>query len=100
MAKTEKHKCCKRVYSGTRIDFGGHHCTKNATIERDGSWYCGIHDPVKVKERQEKADAEYRRKRAINNEKYRRLNAERHYCSKLTTEYLETHEAEMPDAKD
>jgi len=37
-------------------------CGKRAKAERDGKWYCGIHDPVRVQERrkaeQEKQDEE------------------------------------------
>lgn len=96
MPKTEKHQCSGKVWH----DLHYYPCSINATVERDGKWYCGIHDPVKVKEREEKTDAEYRYRREIADEKYRRVNAERHYCSKMTTDYLESHQAEMPDAKD
>jgi hypothetical protein len=43
--------------------FHGYQCSKNATVERDGKKYCGIHDPVKVKARRAKnagiAEAKY-----------------------------------------
>jgi uncharacterized Zn finger protein (UPF0148 family) len=43
-------------------DFTGFHkfpCSRKPTVQRDGKWYCPSHDPVKVKERQEKAHAKY-----------------------------------------
>ena len=30
MTNTDKQQCTKRVYSGERIDFNGHRCTRNA----------------------------------------------------------------------
>lgn len=35
-------------------------CLNTATIERDGKWYCGTHDPEKIKARRDKRDAERR----------------------------------------
>jgi hypothetical protein len=35
------------------------HCMKSATVERDGKWYCGIHDPLKVQERNDKKHQAY-----------------------------------------
>ena len=67
-------KCAERVYpSGS---WCGHDCTKTVKVERDGKWYCGIHDPVKVAEkraeraaaaraRMDEADRAYRRQKAI-----------------------------------
>ena len=47
--------CCARVH--TSYGFSG--CCKRASVERDGKRYCGTHDPVKVKERQEKRTKAY-----------------------------------------
>jgi len=44
-----KKTCCKRVFHGR--SFTGHPCGKPAKIEHDGKTYCGIHDPVRLKER-------------------------------------------------
>jgi len=35
------------------MGFGRRGCWKNATIERDGKWYCRQHDPEEVKRRRE-----------------------------------------------
>lgn len=32
-------------------------CGKRAAIERDGAWYCRVHDPVTRRQRREKQDA-------------------------------------------
>lgn len=49
--------CCARVSSGR--GFFSSSCTKKASVERDGQSYCGTHDPVKVKERQEKRNKKW-----------------------------------------
>jgi uncharacterized Zn finger protein (UPF0148 family) len=49
-----KHTCCTRVG-----DWLGHACGKNAKYERDGKWYCGMHDPVAIKTKREAKNAEY-----------------------------------------
>lgn len=63
---SEKHTCCGSVYS---LGFG-FPCGKTAKFERDGKHYCGIHDPVACKA---KDDA----KRAKRNAKWNaKWNAE------------------------
>jgi hypothetical protein len=53
---TEKHKCCGSVWpAGAYRSYPCHH---NAKVERDGKWYCGTHDPVAIKEKQDKKKAE------------------------------------------
>lgn len=52
---SEKHKCCKEVWSGYR----GHPCTKPAKVEREGQWYCLIHDPKAVVIRRAKQYAKW-----------------------------------------
>ena len=37
-------------------------CSTRAKVERDGKWYCGIHDPVRVAAKRAERDAEYARK--------------------------------------
>ena len=92
MLKAEKHQC-EGIKRGT---WHRHRCITNGSIERDGKWYCGIHDPVKIAEKRkrgkEKWDEEWTKARAVR----RRLEAQDHYCEKLTTEYLEIHQAEKP----
>lgn len=31
-------------------------CSNVAKVERDGRWYCGVHDPVAIKRRRDEAD--------------------------------------------
>jgi hypothetical protein len=39
-----KPKCCASVWPSGGLR--GHPCGRTAKVERDGKWYCGIHDPV------------------------------------------------------
>lgn len=53
-----KQKCCGVVlYRGWP-----HSCAKTPKVERDGKWYCGIHDPVAKKEKDIKRNAKWERK--------------------------------------
>ena len=55
----DKHKCAERVFSGERWDIRGHMCQLNGVVERDGKWFCRIHDPEKVKAKQEARSAKW-----------------------------------------
>lgn len=50
-----KHQCSTRVYGR----FRGSNCSKAAKIERNGKWYCGVHDPEKVAARAAKRTEEF-----------------------------------------
>ena len=55
--------CCSEMFSmGTwsRPEM----CTKPAKVERDGKFYCGIHDPERVDARNDKARAKQAAKKA------------------------------------
>lgn len=66
----EKHDCAKRVYSGARHDFSGHMCTRKATVERNGKWWCKQHDPeaesARMAAREAKWKAEDEAKEAVH----------------------------------
>ena len=51
----EPHICSKRVFSGERWDMGGHPCSRKATVERDGKWWCTQHDPAREEARKQAA---------------------------------------------
>lgn len=46
------NQCCRRVFSSG--SFRGHLCTKPATVERDGKFYCRTHDPEEEAKRHAK----------------------------------------------
>lgn len=48
---TETHYCSGEVYEARSMSF--YSCSRKAKFERNGKWYCGTHDPVTKKEKQE-----------------------------------------------
>lgn len=68
---------------------GGHfRCPNNAKYEQDGKWYCGTHDPVRVKQRQDKRDAASREKQACKDAIWERRGLEREFCENMTDDEL------------
>jgi len=56
--------CSVRVAPNTQWGaFQQHQCNNKAVVERDGKWYCKIHDPEYIKQK----DAERQAKRDKNN---------------------------------
>lgn len=81
-------RCSEMIYGrGYR-----HQCSKSGKIERDGKWYCGTHDPVRVKENREerdrKWDERFRAQRA-DREQRERDEAEQKRRDDLFPELLE-----------
>lgn len=54
---TEKRQCAQGVMRG----FYRHLCKKNATVERNGHWWCSQHDPDKVNARAEASHNKWKR---------------------------------------
>ncbi len=52
-------RCSKRIFDGSRVDFGGHMCRKKATIERDGKPWCKLHDPERVAAKRAEREARW-----------------------------------------
>lgn len=71
----DKPTCSKSVW------YAGYHtfpCTNPGKVQRDGKWYCGIHDPVRLEARRaervakEKAEFRARQERAARQDAERR----------------------------
>jgi uncharacterized Zn finger protein (UPF0148 family) len=56
----EKQKCCGERWSHFRWVNCGH----SGKIERDGKFYCGVHDPVRRKEKEDARSAKFETERA------------------------------------
>ena len=54
---SEKHVCGAPTYPRGESRYIA--CGRTAKFERDGKWYCGIHDPVKRKEREDRRQAKW-----------------------------------------
>lgn len=55
---SEKHKCSNQVYHA-KGSFRGHPCSNPGKVEREGDWYCGTHDPVRVEEKRQKRERQW-----------------------------------------
>jgi len=56
---SDKKQCCVKVNdTGTWSDT--HRCTRSATVERDGKWYCKIHDPEYRREKFAKSHEKFK----------------------------------------
>ena len=42
---TDIPQCQEHVYDGSRSDMFGHQCTHKGVVERNGAWWCKMHDP-------------------------------------------------------
>lgn len=59
-------KCCATVYPKERYgSFHGYSCTRKASVERDGKFYCKTHDPEERKKREEKSLEQYKEKQKV-----------------------------------
>ncbi len=63
---SDKKRCSVKVYPNEKWgSFYPHQCEKTAVVERNGKWYCKIHDPEYIKVK----DAERSRKYEIEHNK-------------------------------
>lgn len=60
MTEKQKHKCEARIVPRDRYGvWNPRNCEKNGIVERNGHWYCKIHDPVEVERRESEAIKKY-----------------------------------------
>ena len=66
---TIKHKCAGKIWGAYR-DVSGrvYACSRNATVKRDGQWYCWQHDP-------ERQEADKKKRRAAEDAKWDKRSA-------------------------
>ncbi len=84
---TDKPKCCKRIF-GNGASYRGSPCGKPGKFECEGSWYCGVHDPVRLQAIHEKTYAKYKAKSQARDAAWNRRDAERQACEGVATELL------------
>lgn len=66
-----EQECVERVHPKGRYgSFHTYRCRNKATVQREGKWYCGTHDPERIKARQEKRDQERRQEMERNDQAY------------------------------
>jgi len=78
-----ENRCAGYISQGR---MGIAHCTHKPKVERNGKWYCGVHDPEKpLTKSQIKSNERYESKRLW----YARRDLESRACANLTNEQLE-----------
>ena len=82
---SETKVCCETVWQ----DHSRYPCGKRAKVERDGHWYCGIHDPVRRAEKHKARDEKWEKEWRERDEKWRHDRAATALCKSVTTEELE-----------
>lgn len=84
-------KCCHMVQENNFSFFrvGEHQCNNTAKVIRDGKPYCGIHDPVRLQEVEDKKTAKWKVEYEAKEEINRRREAEKVACKSIPTSDLE-----------
>ena len=59
-----KHCCSERVFTGDRMDIGGHPCGVSATVLENDQWWCRRHSKAGLRRARHKAKA---RRLAVRN---------------------------------
>ena len=73
----DNNRCSASVHNDVGVSF--HQCFRKAKVTRDGKGFCGIHDPVHVKAKDEKLRAKWKAedeaRRKVRDAKERRQEA-------------------------
>jgi hypothetical protein len=86
MADVKQYITCEeRVWNGWSL----HRCSRRSKVERNGKHYCGIHDPVRVAEKDAARKAKWDAERKASHEIYRRETAVENLCADVSTDQLE-----------
>ena len=67
-----EHNCSARIYGQRGGDYP---CQIKAKIERDGKWYCRIHDPAYIKEKKIKWQTDFDKKWVEEQKQYELIDA-------------------------
>lgn len=78
-------RCSTRVFGPRVLSW---QCNRKGTVERDGKWYCWQHDPVRLKEKAEADEKQYRRSLQLQREAGQRREAEAKACAGVHTSEL------------
>ena len=60
-------RCIGEVKDDWWISFLPIYCGKRATHEEDGKWYCGIHSPARIQQREQQREARRQEKARLRN---------------------------------
>lgn len=72
-------KCCVLVQGYPRGPLGLHNCSRSATVQDKGKWYCTQHNPKAAQARLDKASARYE----AENKSLLQLHTKAQFCLPL-----------------
>ena len=84
----EDKQCQTRVWGAYSTSW---QCRKKVVTERDGEFYCKIHDPVYIKEKNRKWRENFDKEMVENRKKWHRHDVIQKVCEPYSTEWLEAH---------
>ncbi len=84
MPEKDKPKCSAVIFDHYK-NVG---CPNPGKVQREGKWYCGTHDPVRLKIIRDANDAKHKAKWEIRGERWKRQAAEHQACQGVPTEDL------------
>lgn len=78
-------RCSARVSDGWR----DHQCSRIAKIKQEDKWYCGTHNPVRIKEKRESKLEKWSKEQAVRQSDWDRVKAMRQYFDGVSTERIQ-----------
>ena len=93
----EKKQCQERIYAGRSPDY---QCQKKSVVERNGKFYCKVHDPEYIKEKKRKWHERFAKEEVENRKRWHRKEVIEKVCEPFTTEWLETNTAVLKASND
>ena len=88
--KEYTHRCEARIQARDRYEsFHPPTCSRDGVVERDGIWFCKLHDPVAIKQKDEAKEAKWDAKWKAKQTQWNRESAEHKSCKGIPTKALE-----------
>lgn len=83
-----KNRCEEMLFR----NWNRYQCRKTAKVQREGKWYCTIHDPIRIKEKSEQRDEKW-------NEEWR-IKQEKQDYEDFAVQYCKSQELSLQQLKD
>lgn len=89
-----KHTCEKLIWNGQRWLSSNHSpCGITAKVQHEGKWYCGIHNPIRLAEKEEHRKVASNAKWNATKLKFSTEQARIHFCDGLELEFMQHNRA-------
>jgi hypothetical protein len=88
--KEYTHRCEARIQARDRHErIHPRTCSNGGVVERDDKWFCKLHDPVAIKQKDEAKNVEQEMAHKAFQEQIHRISAENKACKDIPTKALE-----------